>query len=179
MTLNLITLATVKTQLGIFETDYDVQITDMIPIVSADVRRILNCKYNDVSQAFYASGSTKITLSSAEIPMGQVIEGENIPDDCYITAEDVDSDEYTLSALPVGSGDYITFGVNISQWPTISKMIFYRINNMSILNVGQENVMSKSIGGASVSYGNSQINKRWNYPQLLIDDLGVPYSEVG
>ncbi len=51
MQLNLITLATVKTQLGIGDGTYDAEITAMIPIVSNDVRRILNTNYNDYISA--------------------------------------------------------------------------------------------------------------------------------
>jgi len=178
MELNLISIETVKAQLDISTLDYDAKITALIPIVSADVRRILNNKYDRTFSAAYEIGESGLE-SLYGIPMGTVVSGEGIPSDTYITQFDYSTLVYEMSANATISGTSINPTINISQWPTISKMIFYRMNNMTISNASQDNVISKSIGGVSVSYGNSQINKRWNYPQLLIDDLGIPFSEVG
>jgi hypothetical protein len=164
----------------------------MIPIVSADVRRILNCEYNDYSPATYINGSTELDVynqsatnykkyigRSVPLSMGQVVTGENIPDDTYIISVDPDTGNYTMSAEATGTGDYIYPTITISQWPTISKMIMYRINKTISTDSGEDNFVSKSVGPLSINLGQSAINKRWNYPQKLIDDLGIPYTEVG
>lgn len=192
MTLNLISLSMVKTQLGITGPTYDAQLTAMIPIVSADVRRILNCEYDDYTPAEYTTGSAILdtyNISAANykkhigravpLEMGRVVTGENIPDDTYIISSDPDTGNYTMSTNATGSGDYIYPTITISQWPTISKMVQYRINKVTTTDAGDDNFVSKSVGPLNVNLGQSAINKRWNYPQKLIDDLGVPFAEVG
>jgi hypothetical protein len=192
MKLNLISLSTVKTHLGISGTDQDSAITAMIPIVSADVRRILNCQFDDYTSASYVSGSAELDVYNnateykkylgqniQPLKMGLVIEGENIPDDTYIISEDPDTGVYTMSAEATGSGDYVYPTITVSQWPTIAKMIYYRVSKQTTASAADETVQSRSVGPLSVNYGATQINKRWNYPQTLIDDLGVPFMEVG
>ena len=164
----------------------------MIPIVSADVRRILNTEYNCYSAATYSAGSANLNVyapgvtdyrksygEAVELNMGDVVTGENIPGDTYIVSMDPDAGLYVMNQAATGAGDYIYPTVNIAQWPTISKMIAYRISKNTLASAGEKNVVSKSVGPLNVNYGQSEINKRWNYPQLLIDDLGVPFSEVG
>jgi hypothetical protein len=192
MTLNLITLATVKAQLGISNSEQDIQISAMLPIVSADVRRILNTQFDSYSTAVYASGSTDLNTYApgvsdyrksygdpTSLKMGCVVTGENIQDDTYIVSQNPDTGVYTMSQEATGSGDYVYPTINVSQWPTISKMIAYRISKATQSTAGEKTITSKSIGGVSVSYGDGEINKKWNYPQTLIDDLGFPYAEVG
>lgn len=192
MTLNLISLSNVKTQLGITGPTYDAQLTAMIPIVSADVRRILNCQYKELIPAGYTTGSTELNLYNSEkgynkypyyndvcLDMGQVITGEGIPEDTYIIYADPDTGIFTMSAAPTSGGDYINPTVMIAHWPTIAKMAWYRVSKQTTASASEENVVSKSVGPLSVNFGNSQINKRWNYPQALIDDLGVAFTEVG
>jgi hypothetical protein len=192
MKLNLVTLETVKSQLGISVDTQDAELTAMIPIVSADVRRILNCQFDDYTPASYSSGSAELDVynNSTEykkylgqniqpLKMGLVVEGENIPDDTYIISEDPDTGVYTMSAEATGSGDYVYPTITVSQWPTIAKMIYYRASKQTTSSAADETVQSRSVGPLSVNYGAGQINKRWNYPQALIDDLGVPNVEVG
>lgn len=192
MKLNLISLNTIKTQLGIADTTYDTSITAMIPIVSADVRRIINCSFNETHPAEIVAGSNILNVyntakgynqwpyyNDIALPMGQVIYSAALPDDTYIIEEDYDTGEYTLSALATDSSDHINPTINISQWPTISKMIFYRISSASTSRVEDETFVSRSVGPLSINLGPGNINKRWNYPQKLIDDLGIPFVEVG
>ena len=97
MKLNLITLATVKTQLGLADTTYDAAITAMIPIVSNDVRRILNCNYDYHVVATITSGSAEVTMKSGFV-VGQVVSSSSIPDDTYLTNYDYETGVYTMSA---------------------------------------------------------------------------------
>lgn len=191
MTLNLITLANVKIELGLSVTTYDVAITAMIPKVSSDVRRILNTGFSDYHYASFVSGVAEIKLADVSnyfrevnsiIPifrMGQVVYHPNIPADTYLTGYDPDTEIYTLSAAPTGDGDYIYATLNIAQWAAISKMIWYRIQHLVTTDTETKAVSSESYGPVSVTYTDKEINKQWNYPQVLIDDLGIPFARIG
>lgn len=189
MILNLITLSTVKTQLGIDSTTFDARLTALIPIVSSDVRRILNNSFDQYCGADFDSSSTDIALDfnstydyvsgSPSFDMGQVVYHPNIPQDTYITAYNPETGKYTLSATPTGSGDYIYPSVHIAQWPTISKMIYYRLTKQTTDSVEVEKLKSYSIGPVSKTYADSEISSQYNYPKTLIDDLGVPFAVVG
>ncbi len=180
MKLNLITLATVKEELGLTDTTYDAKIMAMIPKVSTSVRQILNTNYDTYMSADFNDSGDTIALSVMNhADLGQVLEHENIPDDTYIVSYDPDTDLYTLSETPTGDGNYIYPTINIAMWSAISKMIWYRIQKTNTVSALEKGVTSKSIGSVSVSYTNAEINSKWNYPQILIDDLGTPFSKVG
>ena len=185
MKLNLISLETVKAELGLSVTTNDDAISAMIPKVSADVRRILNTNYDKEHYAYFDTETATISLGnyannlSTSWPMGQVLESVNLPDDTYITGGDVNTGVYTLSATPTDEGDYVYPTVNISQWSAISKMIWYRISKLATNDINDKAVASESFGKISKTYSASEVNKRWNYPQALIDDLGSPFVKVG
>lgn len=192
MTLNLISTAKVKEQLGITSTTYDVQIAGKIPIVSADVRRILNNQFNVYYAASFSAASTLIDLgmytvrryeetagfAATDINIGQVVYSPYLPDDTYISAFDPLTGFYTLSATPTGTGTYIYPSVSVAQWPTIAKMVWYKIDSGTTENAGAQKVRSESFGPVSKTYADSEINRQWDYPQTLIDDLGVPYARA-
>jgi hypothetical protein len=190
--LNLISRNTVKTQLGISTSDYDTNIDLMIPIVSSDVRRILNNSFNKYILAIFKSGETNIDFGVINqifyqsgdyyppvFELGQVVYHENLASDTYLSSMDPVTGIYTLSTAAIGDGDYIVPTVRICQWPVLSKMIFYKISKMITTDVNDRIVISESFGPISKSYSNSEINKQWNYPQILIDDLGIPFAKVG
>jgi hypothetical protein len=183
MILNLISLATVKTQLGITASTYDAALTALIPIVSSDIRRILNNWFDDYVSATFTAGSTNITLELTyrdfKYPMGQVIYNSNLPDDTYLTGYDYKTGIYTLSTTPTGAGDHVYPTILISQWSTISKMIWYKYSKQNISSANERGVTSESFGPVSVNYSESEINKQYNYPQVLINDLGAQYARVG
>ena len=196
MTLNLLSVGQVKSQLGISNTTYDSDIASMLPIVSADVRRILNDSLSKYQSAEYSAGSAAlkaydgsinatlakyghIPVDYAPLSMGDVIVGSGIPDDTYVISYDWESGNYTMSSNATGSGSYVVKTININQWPAISKMIWYRIDKKNTASVSDKNVQSESYGKISKTYSQSEINSRWNYPQQLIDDLGQPFAKVG
>lgn len=192
MILNLITKTTVKTQLGLTDTTYDDDITAAIPIVSSDVRRILNQDYEKYVLAVFDSSAATIDFGVVRqqreniydskpisYSLGQVVYHPNIPEDTYLQSFDPSNGLYTLSNTPTDSGDYVYPTVLLGQWPTISKMIWYRIGATGTSDVNSENLKSVSYGPVSKTYADSEINKQWNYPQKLIDDLGTPYARVG
>ena len=181
MNLNLLTLATIKTQLGLSVSTYDTQITAMIPIVSSDVRRILNNNFDYEMIAYYSDSADTISVIYRHNPLtlGTVIQGDYIPDDTYITGYNPLTGSYDISATPTGDGTYIYPTISIAQWPTISKMIWFRISQLNTTSATAEKLTSVSYGPVSKSFADSEINRRWNYPQALIDDLGPAMTKVG
>ena len=181
MILNLISLATVKTELGESTTDNDAAITAMIPKVSSDVRKILNNNFDDYYTCAFTTASTGLSLVYANpvMQMGQVIYHPNLPADTYITGWNLATGRYTLSATPTDTGDYIFPTLSIDQWSAVSKMIWYRIGKLVKTDVNDKAVASETYGKISKTYATSEINKKWNYPQALIDDLGTPFARVG
>lgn len=190
MILNLITLDTVKSQLGLSDTTYDASITAMIPIVSSDIRRILNCSYAKYVSASFSSADNSLTISSGYsysyyintylglFEMGQVVYHPNIPQDTYISSYDPTTGKYTLSETPTGSGEYIYPTVKLSMFPAISKMIWYKTTKQNTTTSIAKGIQSESYGPVSITYTESEINKQYDYPQTLIDDLGIPYAGV-
>ncbi len=190
MTLNLITLDTVKEQLNILDTEYDDAITSKIPQVSADVRRMLNCQFSDVYEAVYNLGEAEFTLYDTDsiydsgwidpiIPIGSVIVSDEITADSYVEAYEPLSGTYTASSEFTEDGGYLNKTVNISQWAAISKMVFYKIMKSNTKAATSINPKSRSVGPLSVTLSDAEINKQWDYPQFLISDLGIPYTRVG
>ena len=181
MQLNLITLATVKLHLGLTSSTYDGQINAMIPIVSGDVRRILNNNFDRYVQATITDDATTLTFGvdnfysyeyfRPPLPMGQVVYSPSIPADTYLSSYDPDTGIYTMSAAATADGDYVYPTLNVSQWPAVSKMIWYRISTQTTTDAGTRAVASESFGPVSKTYADSEINRKWNYPQLLIDSL--------
>lgn len=193
MNINLMSADKVKAMLGISDATYDAQIAVFLPIVSADVRRILNTELNDYFTASYSSADATIDISDGSttrkygtqsmkltpVKIGDVVEGDNIEADTYVIGYNYTTYKHTLSDAPGGTGSYIERTINIRQWPTIAKMVFYKITKNTTGSATEKNVSSKSIGSVSVSYGEGEINKQWDYPQVLIDDLGTPFANIG
>jgi len=192
MILNLISLANVKIQLGIASgtTTYDAALTALIPIVSSDVRRILNCKYDEYVTASITSGSTQILISTSDsyntlmpvkprYSLGQIIYNPYIPADTYLSSYDPKTGYYTMSAASTDSSDYIIPSIELSMFPTIAKMIWYKFSKQNTTDSIAKGISSESYGPVSISYSDKEINKRYDYPQVLIDDLGTPYAKIG
>jgi hypothetical protein len=193
MVLNLISLATIKAQLGITASTYDTALTALIPIVSGDVRRILNNQFDKYILCSFDSSSTSISIvetartyvdglgqiNAPSIDLGCVVYNPNLPADTYLTVHSPTTGFHTLSATPTGVGDYIFPTINVSQFPTIAKMIWYKYSKQNTASAGARGVSSESYGSVSVSYSEREINKRFDYPQQLIDDLGIPFARIG
>lgn len=189
MQLNLITLSTVKTQLGITDSTYDANITALIPIVSGDVRRILNNNFDRCISATITNGAATLTFGTDNfytyeyfrppLVMGQVVYSPGIPADTYLYSYDPDTGIYTMSAAATADGDYVYPTLTVAQWPTVSKMIWYRYTTQTTANASAQNYASISYGPVSKTFADSEINKKYNYPQVLIDDLGVKYAVTG
>lgn len=167
--LNLMSLEKVKALLGIVGTDHDAELEMFIPIVSADVRRILNDPMDKwIAGDVRANGD--LLKTTERLDLGQVVYALELPADTYVKS--VGSAGYGLSAKADYGVDKIVPLVNISQWQAIARMVFYRAGNAKPVVAGDK-VQSKSIGPVSVSYS-LDVNRKWNYPQELLDDLGYP-----
>ena len=188
----MITLAIVKSMLGISDTTYDTQINVFLPIVQSDVRRIINNRFDEKIDCTFASGATHISglLTYLDpykeylhldnrLEVGRVITHANIPEGTYITAYDHETGIATISETTTGAGSYIYTSVLIAQWQAIARMIWYRISKATTSYGVDANIESKSIGDVSVSFDVSKINKTYGYPQSIIDDLGTPYQRIG
>ena len=162
MIINLITLATVKTYLGFSTTDNDASITAMIPVVSSDIRKILNNNFDKYVLAVFDETADTIDFGVVRqkrqniydsrpvfFTEGQVVYNPNIDEDTYLESFNPSTGLYTLSATPSGSGDYVYPTVTMGQWPIIAKMIWYKISDIGTTSVKNQNLKSASFGPVS------------------------------
>ena len=192
----MITLATVKTLLNITTTDYDAQLTLLMPMVENDVRRILNNQFNEKVDCTFENGSTTISniwnLRSSEtgsyfqytpskltnpVEIGRIIQHPNIPEETYITAYDEENGIATISQATTGDGDYVISSITYGMFIPIAKMAGFKLNGMT-KQVCDGEIASKTIGPVSVSYV-QHVDKKWGYPMDILRDLGTPIQRVG
>lgn len=179
MTLNLITLATVKAQLGITSSTYDAALTALLPVVSDDVRRILNDRFDRYITATITAGSPLMSWASwCPLKLGTVVYSPGLPADTYVQSYDPTTGVHTLSANATASATYIYPTVSISQWPAIAKMVWYRYTTQNTSSVDVKGVQSESFGPVSVTYTDKEINKQYNYPYTILADLGKAKAGV-
>lgn len=179
MILNLITRDTVKTELGIIDSSLDADIDAMIPIVSNDVRNILNNRFDTYTGASFQSGSNEIYLVDGCPVLGQVVYHPNLPLETYLQSYDPDTGKYTMSGTSTDQGSYVYPQLMIFQFAPVAKMIYYRIQERSVSKVEKEKLSSVTYGPVSKQFADGEINKQWNYPQTIIDELGPRYAKVG
>ena len=177
----MISLSKVKEMLGLNVETYDTQITALLPIVKADVKRILNHNFHERIWATIVDGESDFVYAQRPldnpIEFGRVIEGLGIPEDTYITDYDSDEDVAYCNNSFNDSTDRIYTSISIAQWQAIAKMVWFRIQGTS--TKVKENLSAKSIGDVSVTFDTTRMNKLYGYPQSIIDDLGTPYQRVG
>jgi hypothetical protein len=189
--INLISLANVKAQLGITNSTNDSAISAMIPLVSSDIRRILGTNFDEYASCQVTVGSATISISEGfntqgflsrfgNVPIGTVIQCAGFPADTYISDYDNESGTYTASNACTALATSLTPTINIGMWNTIAKMIWYKISKQTTVGIDKERgISSESYGPISVSYSDKEINNKWMYPSSLISDLGSPYASVG
>ena len=197
----MITLVTIKTLLNIPTTDYDAQLTMLIPMVENDVRRILNNQFNEKVDCEFESGSTTITniwnLKSTyneryfqyatgvqrlinPIEIGRILTHPNIPNETYIIDYDELDGIVTLSQETTGEGIYVIPSVTYGMLIPIAKMLGFKLSGMSVSfkNTCYGEIASKTIGPVSISYV-QHVDKKWGYPIDILRDLGTPVQRVG
>lgn len=188
MNINLISLSNIKTQLGITTSTGDAAITNMIPIVSADIRRILNTQFNEYLSCAVSVGSNQVLISDmicaygnqATLSVGTVIQSTAFAEDTYVTAYDPTTGYYTMSSVAIADATILYPTINICMQPTIAKMVYYKVSKQTTNGIAKERgISSEAYGPISLSYSKKDINNKWNYPSALISDLSTPYASVG
>ena len=176
----MISLATVKTALGIENTDNDAKITATIPQAEAKYREVAGYDFNTYLVAFYSANSTTITLGGdiSEVPVdspvhylkyGDIITGTGIPAETYITSVDKRNNRVTISAQTTDASDHMYVTTNISYVPTIARMIWFMIGEQS--TTIEKDVASKSVGPLSITYGKGEYNSVYGLPQKIVDAI--------
>ena len=107
----MVSVSKIKELLGITTTTYDTQITALLPVVKADVKRILNHNFHERIWATIVEGESDFVYAERPldnpIEFGRVIEGTGIPDDTYIIDYDSDLDTAYCNNEFTGSTDKI------------------------------------------------------------------------
>ena len=169
----MITSAQVKTELGITATTWDTEIASRIPIVEADIRDICNYSFRERVYCRIADGETVGNLFDLQRPVliGTILEGTGITAGTTITDYDVRDGEITISAVTTAAITEVIFTISVNLIPYIAQMVWYRVSKMSVNAPGEKSIKSKRIGQVSVTYGDGEINKQYDYPERLISAL--------
>jgi len=175
----MISEAKVKELLGLTDYIYDNDITLLLPLVKADVRRIMNHNYKERTLTTITAGATTFlaTYNNFDHPFiyGRVLEGTGVAPDTYVLDYDEQFYRVTVNNAFTASTDRIYNSISISQWMAIARMVWWRIQKVRG-NVADIQVASKSMGPVSITYDTGKMNKTYGYPQVIIDDLGTPYQ---
>ena len=175
----MISEAKVKELLGLTDYLYDAHITTVLPLVIADVKRIMNHQYKERTLTTITSGATTFiaTYNHLDHPLeyGRVLEGTGVADDTYVTDYDDQFFTVTVNQAFTASTDRIYTSVSISQWMAIARMVWWRVQKL-MGNEADVQVASKSMGPVSITYDTGKMNKTYGYPQVILDDLGTPYQ---
>lgn len=179
----MISLATVKTFLGLNVTTYDAQITALIPIAEAKYREIAGFGFNSYFPYSYASGTTTLTLGTEffsnnnvadvlyTLVFGDIIEGTGIPAESYITAINKSNGTITISAQTTSGSDNFIISTNISYRPVMASMIWYMIGQQSTTAQSAKQVASKSVGPLSITYAPGEINTAYGLPHKIVNSI--------
>ena len=180
----MISLATVKVFLGLTDGTYDAEITAMIPIAEAKYREIAGSDFNNYFPASYYSSETTIQLGAGfnfdtpnmDSPVyvmrfGDIVTGNGIPDETYITAIDKLNGQITLSDTTTDTGAAVYVTTNISYRPVISELIWYLIGRQDTTAIDEKGVDSKSYGPVSLKYAKGETNTYYGVPQKIVDAI--------
>lgn len=169
----MITLAEVKSELSISGSDYDTKITSRIPIVEASMREICNYSFRERVFCRIESGKTVGNLFNLQRPVliGTILEGTGIVADTTIDDYDIRDGEITISDAVTASITEVIFTISVDLKPYIAQMVWYRVSKMAVSASSEKTIKSKRIGPISISYGDGEIHKDYDYPQRLIAAL--------
>lgn len=171
----MITLSMVKTFLGIVGDDHDDMITALIPVVEADVRRIMNHDYNRVVKAVITDGSDYIDIKRDSIAVGTIVESPALPAGTYVVSGFF-GNLLKLSANATADGSEVVATIDMGQAFTMAKMVWFKTTKA---NTSKDfgKVASKSMGPVSVTFSEN-LDKKTGYPEDLVKDLGIPYARI-
>lgn len=184
--MTIITLATVKAQLGITVGTYDSEISTQIPIIDAKVKQICNDSFNRQMSIDTISGSpyAELLLDSdlvKDITVGTLLSGDSIPDTSVLEVYYDHSAEFggiTYSAPFVKMADNATasgtvmqtyYGWNHAYDSVIAKGIWYLISQTST-SISDDTWTSKRYGPVSVTRG-GKIDMASGMPMWFIKAL--------
>ena len=196
-----ITLAQVKTYLGISGTASDAAITAMLPVIDARVKLICGSNFHKQLYCKTVSGSTDVTVYGDDVTFnynlnptpdvelllktlqaGTTIIGEGIPDNSYITEVYYEGGLYQTTFTPYfvlnanatesNASVYLYAGINIAYHPVIAKGVQWLIDQQST-TISDGLWTSRSVGPLSTSKSatDSRIEQRYGMPAWFVKAL--------
>ena len=174
-----VTKERVKIEIDISSTNttYDADITATIPKAEARYRTVANFNFSTQFITTYASGDNTFTLSTHsdslanDLNYGDLIDGVGVPDETYITDIDTINGIITVSEDFTDSGTTLILCQNIEYWPVISALVWYMMSKQSTTSILTTNIKSKSVGPLSITYDNSNINRRYGIPESIVQSI--------
>jgi len=174
----------VKTFLGLTDTTYDAQITAMIPVAEAKYREVAAYGFNSYFDGNWDSGESIISVGGFDmshttdtnsqiylLQFGDILEGDGIPNETYITALNKTTGTISISNDTTDSGVDLYVTTNIAYRPVISEMIWYLIGRQDTSVIDTQAVKSKSVSPLSVTYADNEINSTYGLPQKIVDAI--------
>jgi hypothetical protein len=173
-----ITLAKVKSYLGITDTTYDTAINTYIPIAESDLVRICNNNFNKIIAIDFASGSNTGTLQEFyPIEVYTVIQGTGILPDSYIIEYNEPDGEIMLNTNVTVDVEEMIYTIPLGVEPLLAQMVWFKVTRNNQAAATESKLKSKKVGPLSVTYSDAEINSKWDYPSKIIDSLPL-YESV-
>lgn len=187
-----LTLAIVKIELGIMNTDLDTQITERIPFAESKFRKIASYQFDNVIQVFYDIGEDIVKVfqePNSEIDFmdfGDLVLSEDFTNGTYVIRnfripENNISDErgifYEVQVTNNATADSKTNGsdmivsYNISNFAVLSQIVFFMIGEQDVTKVGEKSIANKRIGPVALSFGPGDINQRFGLPNKIVQQI--------
>ena len=199
--MQVITLAQVKTYLGITGTAQDAAITAMLPIIDAKVKQITGRNFNYQFIGSITAGSSQMEIYNVnqsggkrpadialmnELPAGTQLAGTGIASGTYITdtfyyanngynVTDPNAMPYVMLSSPAtetSPAQYFYAGINLAYLPIIAKGVQYLMDNTNTTVIDSA-WASRSVGPLSVSRAQSDaaLEARYGMPAWFIKGL--------
>lgn len=199
--MQVITLAQVKTYLGITGSTQDAAITAMLPVIDAKVKQITGKDWNYQFIGETASGNDLMMIYNvdqnggkrpadialiAELPTGSQLEGTGLASGSYIKevyysgqngieSTGTNTTPFVRLSSPATltqSSQYVYAGINIAYLPLIAKGVQHLMNETST-TVTDSAWVSRSVGPLSISRAqiDAALEARYGMPAWFIKGL--------
>lgn len=175
--MRVITLARTKALLGISDTSQDAAISAAIPFVDSAVKQITSNNWNQKVLTNTTTDSAIIDMYAdiaaiyddlhEYVKVGQLISGDGIPDDTYISEieynyplDSSSTSTYFLTvtmsanATETNTGNATYLGIPIAYQKTIALGVYWYLSNLSTTII-DDTWISRSMDGVSVTRGTS------------------------
>ncbi len=177
--MKVITLSKCKESLGISGDTLDVFITKQIPLIDAKVKQIAKNNFNQRVCGDVTVDSPYVTISSIHntgslteyLEVGQLIEGEGIPEDTYIEevyAGESPNIKLSENATATTAGNILQLGINICYQDIIAKGIWYAYSKVNRTLPGRT---ISSVGTVSFANEDNTIDGRYGMPAWFVKAL--------